>query len=274
MILQIRTDSGRIANHLDARSLQITCAAYSREHQEVRGIDGPAAQDDFPCRGYSALRTVAPNGHTDRPAPSEIDTQDHSAGHQLQVFLRQCRVQKGARAATALPILLCHLVRPDTLLVGPVEVVVQAQLEGLSCLQKSVGDRVEKSQRGNIEFPAGAMIFVCTELTVLVLLEKGQHVSVAPTAIARRSPIIIVGLMAADVDHAIHRAGAADHTAPRAWKKPALQPPPSGPPVSPIETRAIEQRRVAGRSIDTERRQQRPIGRPGLEYANAAGSVR
>jgi short chain dehydrogenase len=58
------------------------------------------------------------------------------------------------------------------------------------------------AQRGRAVFP------------VLEALEAGQHVGVAPARAARGGPVVVVLPVPADEDHAVDRAGPAQHPAP------------------------------------------------------------
>ncbi|KTT54467.1 hypothetical protein SB7C_12330, partial [Staphylococcus epidermidis] len=58
---------------------------------------------------------------------------------------------------------------------------------------------------------------------VLRALELGQHVGVAPAGIAERSPVVVVGAMAADVDHGIDGRRAAEALAARLIADAAVQ---------------------------------------------------
>ena len=66
---------------------------------------------------------------------------------------------------------------------------------------------------------ADAVVLRRAALVVLGALEVRQQVVVAPAGLV---PVVVVGAVAADVDHAVHRAGAAEHPAPRQVDAPAV----------------------------------------------------
>jgi hypothetical protein len=63
--------------------------------------------------------------------------------------------------------------------------------------------------------PALAVEFVGLAFPVLGLLEIGQHVVPRPATIAELGPVVEILGLAADIDHPVDRAGAAEHAAAR-----------------------------------------------------------
>ena len=61
-------------------------------------------------------------------------------------------------------------------------------------------------------------------VVVLGLLEIGQHVVPAPAGIAELAPAVVVGRLAAHVDHAVDRGAAAQHLAARIGERAAVEP--------------------------------------------------
>src|SRR5262249_59300527 len=63
--------------------------------------------------------------------------------------------------------------------------------------------------------PAAAVVAVLAALVVLGAAEVGQDVLVAPAVEAHRPPLVVVGPVAADVDHRVQRARPAEDAAAR-----------------------------------------------------------
>jgi hypothetical protein len=60
-------------------------------------------------------------------------------------------------------------------------------------------------------------------LVVLGSQEVRQHLPIAPTRISRRRPIIEVGWVSTEIDHAVDGARTADHVPARNWNRAASQ---------------------------------------------------
>jgi len=124
-------------------------------------------------------------------------------------------MQVGDRRAAAHTAALRDLVAPDTFLVRVVEVRVLL-VPGLLCgLDKRFGKRMTRAALGNGQRPADAVERVRAALVVLRTLEMREDVVVTPAFSAVGGPFVVVGSIAADVDHRVHRAAPAEDLAAR-----------------------------------------------------------
>src|SRR5262249_59907609 len=73
------------------------------------------------------------------------------------------------------------------------------------------------SRAGSIgpPFAADRVMIAAAEKMILMLLEDRQHIVPAPAREAKLAPMVVVGSLAAHVDHGIDRRGASDHLAAR-----------------------------------------------------------
>ena len=78
-----------------------------------------------------------------------------------------------------------------------------------------LGERRLPAMVGDFQRPAGAVEVVGAARIVLGALEVGQHRVVVPALAAALAPFVVVGGVAAHIDHAVDRAGAAQHLAAR-----------------------------------------------------------
>ena len=92
-------------------------------------------------------------------------------------------------------------------------------LKGMPDLLRRLNGRGEERMRlvggGHTQRTAGAVVLGCPAAEVLGALEERQDVVVAPARAAKLGPAVVVAAMAADVDHPVQRARAAEHLA--AW---------------------------------------------------------
>ncbi len=111
-----------------------------------------------------------------------------------------------------------HLVEAGGELILAVEVAVGRDAEVVrDGLREGLGDRADLVVRvaRDAELTARAVVLARAVLVVFVLLEEGKHLLVRPAFAAGRGPRVVVGLVAAEVEHAVHGAAAAEDLAAR-----------------------------------------------------------
>jgi hypothetical protein len=105
----------------------------------------------------------------------------------------------------------------DTLLAVAAVVIVAARdphVDG--AVDERLADRMNPVDVGNRQVAVAAMDAVVSDSDPpLGALVVGQHIDIAPAAIAALRPTVEVGALAAVVDHAVDRAGAAERPALR-----------------------------------------------------------
>ena len=74
---------------------------------------------------------------------------------------------------------------------------------------------VGAAQVHHVERAVGAVVLVVQALVVLGAAEVRQHLVVGPAVVALGGPVVVVGAVAADVDHRVDRARASQHLAAR-----------------------------------------------------------
>ena len=136
-----------------------------------------------------------------------LDAQIGAASH--------VRVDIGARGAAAFAVLLRQLIDAEALMLVGIEILAQAELRFLRGLQEDLLYRIAGARLVDGERPALAVIFAAEIGIVFRALEVGQHVGERPAGIAERGPLIVVGAVAADIDHRVDRRRAAEPLAAR-----------------------------------------------------------
>ena len=112
--------------------------------------------------------------------------------------------------------------------------------------------------------PVGAAV------VALHALEDRQHVLVAPAAVAELRPVIVVLRLAADIDHAVDRARAAQHFSTRHLDTPAARAVVRLRRVAPVDGRVVDHLGDADRHARPE--EVRAFG-PRLEQQHAVGAA-
>src|SRR5215471_19536479 len=85
----------------------------------------------------------------------------------------------------------------------------------LSGLNKSVRKRVDRAQIAHVQRSRSSMKGRGAVLLALGFLEVGKHVVITPAGIAQVAPAVIVGGVAANIDHRVDGAAATQNFAAR-----------------------------------------------------------
>ena len=160
----------------------------------------------------------------DGPIGLEHDPQRHRAGDHVEVWALERGAQVRVGRAVAPPVTLGQLEAADALLPGAVEVGVVLVSGRPGGLEHRVDERAHRAALGHLDRTTDTVKLVLAALVVLGPPEVRQHLVVAPAVESRRRPAVVVGPVAADVDHRVDRAAAAQHPPPR-QEQPAVAEP-------------------------------------------------
>ena len=196
--------------HLQQREL--VGAPDPRQPEDLRR-QVRARRDDDLALGAELEQLAQPRADdADRAGAVEEHAVGVHVGLDREVRAVHDRVQVGDRRAAAPAVARRELVPAEAVLARAVEVLAGRQAarrrgveEGLR--QPGARERVRDAQR-----PADAVVLGGAAHVVLRAQEVGQHVVPAP---AQLGPLVVVGRVAADVDHRVDRRGAAERLAAR-----------------------------------------------------------
>ena len=219
----------------------------------MRRADRAAGQDHLDQRVGALDSPAALELDPDRAVAVEHDPAHQRVGDDLDVGPPHRRAEIGARRA--LPAAAAPgLLHPADIGAGAgrqvvdVLVVFEADL-GAGLDQLLAQRRFVRGARGQ-ERPAGAVELVLAALPVLGPLEIGQYVVPRPAAVAELAPMIEILGLAAHVDHAVDRAGAAQHLAAGIKDRAVVDAGIGLGDVAPGQGLVVEQFDVAGRDVD------------------------
>ena len=140
---------------------------------------------------------------------------------------------------------------------GPVEVLAGRQAARRRGVEEGLREAGARQRVRDAQRPADAVVLGGAARVVLRAQEVGQHVVPAP---AELGPLVVVGGVAADVDHRVQRRRAAERLAARQVDAAIVEPGLVAGAEVPVVLRA-EERREGGRDVDEVRR----VRRPGLQ---------
>jgi hypothetical protein len=120
-----------------------------------------------------------------------------------QVGPLQVGCQVGFGSAAALAVSVGHLVQAHAFLVNTIEIGVALVASLLASLHKQLAKAVGVAQIHDVEWTATAVQRIAATFVVLRAFEVGQHVVIRPAGVAQRRPVVVVGSLAANVDHGV-----------------------------------------------------------------------
>ncbi len=224
MILQISAYALTIRNDRDAVLAQQLRGADAGELQELRALDRASGEDHLACGLCDQCPAALPVLDSRGPRALEEDALGVGAGFHPQVRPAARGLQVRHRAARAPAVSREELEVAHALLARPVEVVVARHAQFTRAGDDRVDQLVATGNVGAGDGAVGAVIFGRAARIGLELAEVGEHVLPRPTGIAERCPVIVVLVLAADVDEPVDRGGAAEAAPARPVDLPTVHP--------------------------------------------------
>ena len=189
---------------------------------------------------------------------------------ELAVGPFQRRVQIGARRRHASAVTCRNLVETDPFLVRRIEIGVVRKTLLSSRLDETMAQRmVIPTDVIDVERSVVAAEFAAAIGIGLRLAEVRQYVLPAPTRVAEVAPVVVILLLAADIDHRVDRTRSADYFAPRPVAAPIIDAGVGFGGVFPVDALVVEGLAIADRCLDPET----PIAAARLEYQHAVPAV-
>ena len=273
MVLQALADACQRVAHLDAERAKQFRGADTRQLQQLRRIVGAAGEDHFLRRAHFDRRAAlaAPDvAHADRALALEDDVGRMGVGADMDVRPLHRGAQERGRRADAQAVLDRALGVGHAFLDRAVIIVVARDAEAHGAGHEGLAERIAPVHGGNGQIAVTAAKFVVALADPFFHpLEIGQHVRIAPAAIAKLRPGIEILALAAVVDVAVDRGGAAERLAARRVDAAAAGPRPRLLLVGPVDALHVE-------GLDETRRQMdvgMPVARTRLQHADAGAGV-
>jgi hypothetical protein len=185
----------------------------ARQHQELRRVDGAAAQDDLALRPDRLAHAPPDDLDTFRPTTLDDDPRGDRLGQQIEIAALSSRLREGHRRAGA--------AAARDVGVDPAKALGDIGVE-------VVDDRVSRLAGGGEERVADRQIdprlFYAHRAVVAVplagaaavglgFLEVRQHLVERPSLAAALCPLVVFKRVAAQVQHAVDAARAAENAA-------------------------------------------------------------
>ena len=167
MVLQVLADARQVAGYGDAEIAQVRGRANTGEHEKLRRSNGPGAKDDLALGALLHAAALVLEADGGRAAAFKTDAIDLRIGAQGQVGARGRGMQKCRRRAVPLTPGLRHLVKPEPLLAGGVEIRIALEAGFFPGVYKSLRQRVHGAQVAYMQRPGDAVILGRAALLVL-----------------------------------------------------------------------------------------------------------
>lgn len=194
--------------------------------------------------------TAHPEDNPGDASSVEIQGLGLGAGHDAQIRPPEHAPQECFRGipAHALPLVDLEIARP---LVGSaVEILGPGNAEFFGSIAEGIQDWPGQALALDAPFATGTMKVVGATKMVLGLAEIWKYVVPAPTKISGLPPAIIVGRLAAHIDHAVDRRAAAQKLAARIVERTTVQPGLRLGLHQPIGTRVAHAIEIADGNVD------------------------
>jgi hypothetical protein len=240
-------------------------------------VVGAGADDHFALSAHRLQDVVAQHLDADRPPALQDDPGGQGIGVHLDVSAFGRWVKVRDRCAAAPSVSLCELKPARALLRRPVVIIGGCDPRLHRRLDARPDHRLHRSAIAHAQRPTDAVPIALPALVVLRAAEVGQHILIAPAGKAHRHPPVVVGAVAANVDHAVQRARPPQHApawqqvAPVAQFRLALAPqPPVKPalPQLPKRQRHVDDRLVVrGTGLDHGNPNVRILAQPRRQHA-------
>src|SRR5580704_4700574 len=164
----------------NAKPGQVLLRANAGEHQQLRRVDGSAAQNDL-ARGTSGAEpAMLAKRHADRTAAFAPNLLGQGPGDDLEIGALHCRAEIADSGRAALSVACRRLVVAYPVLAGAVEIVIARKAEPGRRGDKTLTDRVLRDIR-HAERPVCAVEPIGAARLVLRASEIWQHIATSDT---------------------------------------------------------------------------------------------
>jgi len=265
VVMQVLAHAGQVVQHRDAVLLQVCGRPHARQHQQLRRHKRSRTQQHFASRPHLLQGAALAVFDTHGARALEQDARGVGTGDDLQVGARKVRREVALGRAVALAVLVRDLVQAHAFLRGTVEVGVVRIPRLHTRFGEVVAEAVGRAQVRHVEGAALGVPGISTALVVLGAQEVGLHILPAPARVALRGPVVVVGMLAPDVDHGVDGAGAPQHLAAWLIAAPVVQRRLRRGVEAPAVQLELGHHGQPGRAVD----EHAVVGRPRLQQAHA-----
>ena len=222
MVLQVGADAGHVGDHRDAVAAQQIRRADAGKLQELRRIERAAGEDDLALGVGGARRRALTILNADGAPALEQDARRQRVELDLEVwpYARLLQIAGGGRPAAA--VLHRQLEVADTLLLRP----LKSGLRGMpACSAASMKASENGCGSHTLETESGPPRRAGRPRRAPGPRRAGNRAArrERPAGIAELAPVVVVLVLAADVEQPVDRARAAQHLAARLDDLPVVE---------------------------------------------------
>src|SRR5579872_675490 len=202
---------------------ELVGAADAGQHENLRRIDRAGREDDLPIGAGVKAFAVAPIFH--RHGAAALDDNSLSQGVRGDDKIRppKNRAQESFRGAAPLAVPDRKIIAAEAFLLLAIEIVIDGVARLPAGFDEQVEERILAARAANGQRPPGAMKGVAALDMAFRLAKVWEDFRIAPAGKAELRPAIVIAAIAAHIDHAIDRRGAAQRLAARPIDLPAVE---------------------------------------------------
>ena len=223
MVGKVAADARQAEAGRDADGGQVIRVADARKLQHLRRPYRPRRQDDLARCPYFLCLAALKVAHADAPAVFDDQAGCRGIGDDLDIAPCRRDLEVGAEGRPSQPATARHLRVTDTFLARAIEVGRVGESRLLRRLHEQMRQRQDGTVVLDLERPGPAPVLGIAVAGIgLAAPEQRHHLVVAPAAATELRPAVIVGRVAANIEHAVDRARTAQHLAARRMDGPAI----------------------------------------------------
>src|SRR6266516_2157625 len=223
VILQVLAHARLIEHDGNAEPRELIRAADAGEFEDLHGADRASRKDDLAASARGSDRAVLAPAHGDRARALKLDLFDQAVELEPQIGALEHRLEEGARRRPAPPALLVDVEDATALVVTGVEIGDALDASLFRRRAEGVEDIPAYARRLDAQFAADRVRLALAEKMVLMPAEERQHVIGTPAGKPELAPMVVIGGLAAHVDHGVDGRGAAYHLAARIVEAAAVE---------------------------------------------------
>ncbi len=270
VVLQIAADAGQFVHQGHAGRLQQVGRAHARALQDRRRTDGPGGEQGLGAGAHPVAHAPVQELDAAGGAALEQHTVDQGVREDGEVGPVAHRPQERAGRIPAQALLLVHLEATDAEVVAAVVVRAGRDAGLAGRLDIAIEQVPVQALAFHAPFARAPVRRVRAAPVVLAVAEDRQDAVPVPARIAGDArPALVIGGLAAQVEHAVDGRAAAQHAAARIEDRAAVEAGLRLGAVAPVRARMVDAFEIADRDMDPD-----PVVRPArFEQQHAHGRI-
>ena len=223
VVHQVRADVRAVDNGVDAVLAQMLGRSDAGQHEQLRGVVGPGAQDHLTGGAHCGHLPTDLRDHSDGSTALDHNPVHQGVGRDREVRLPTTRREVTVPGGPSLAAAGEALEHAGAHLLGAVEVLVERHARLGHGLHESARHRTGVGGVLDVLGPLVSVELARASAVVLHASEERKDLVIGPSGGPGFGPPVVVRAVASDVHHGVDAAGAAEHLAARLVDAPPVE---------------------------------------------------